>query len=357
MVALRPSFTAAVAFRSVAAAAGAAMQMSELSSTLPPLRDSLSGIFGSVSLTAWICLLLPQLIQNYKAQSAEGLSMAFLFVWLLGDITNLFGALWTGLAPTAVALATYFCFADLVLIGQCVYYNTLNARRASQHAHVHRRRRSSATAGPLLSRRRSSSIGLPGSHRRHSARRSESNLDPLRCIITGEDETPDTNPWVHNALSLVAVFAVGTVGYFASYRMGAWDTDPEDDGLSSSDPENVYARIGMVLGYFSAVCYLCARIPQIFKNYREKSCEGLALLFFLLSLTGNLTYGASLVSYSQDRDYLIKALPWLLGSLGTVVEDGIIFMQFRLYTPKRHVDKAVSNETIRSGTVGTYGAV
>lgn len=30
---------------------------------------------------------------NYKAKSADGLSMAFLVVWMLGDITNLFGKL------------------------------------------------------------------------------------------------------------------------------------------------------------------------------------------------------------------------------------------------------------------------
>lgn len=51
----------------------------------------------------------------------------------------------------------------------------------------------------------------------------------------------------------------------------------------------------------------------------------------MLSLTGNLTYGVSLVAYSQDRTYLLNALPWLLGSLGTIVEDIIIFFQFRLY--------------------------
>jgi solute carrier family 66 (lysosomal lysine-arginine transporter), member 1 len=34
---------------------------------------------------------LPQLVANYKAQSADGLSMAFLVVWLLGDATNLIG--------------------------------------------------------------------------------------------------------------------------------------------------------------------------------------------------------------------------------------------------------------------------
>ena len=35
---------------------------------------------------------LPQLVANYKAQSADGLSMAFLIVWLLGDVTNLIGS-------------------------------------------------------------------------------------------------------------------------------------------------------------------------------------------------------------------------------------------------------------------------
>lgn len=91
-----------------------------------------------------------------------------------------------------------------------------------------------------------------------------------------------------------------------------------------------------------------ARVPQIIKNYREKSCEGklprsscatesnanvtgLALLFFLLSLTGNATYGVSLVTYSQDKKYLLNAVPWLLGSVGTIFEDSIIFIQFHIY--------------------------
>jgi hypothetical protein len=34
---------------------------------------------------------MPQLIANYKAKSADGLSMGFLFIWLLGDVANLLG--------------------------------------------------------------------------------------------------------------------------------------------------------------------------------------------------------------------------------------------------------------------------
>jgi uncharacterized protein with PQ loop repeat len=252
----------------------------------PSFNEALSGVLGSISLTAWICLLLPQLIQNYKAKSAQGLSMAFLFVWLTGDVANLSGALIMNLAPTAIALAMYFCVADVVLISQCLYYNTLNARRAARHS---RRRHSSAltteTDGddafpadeePLLNRRRSSSIGLPGSHRRHSMslRHAESsNMDALTRIITGEDDTPDSNPWLHNTLSLLAVWVVGAAGWFVSYRMGAWDAAPD---LGDPEAQGVDSIIGMSLGYFSALCYLCARIPQIVKNWREKSCEGMS---------------------------------------------------------------------------------
>jgi hypothetical protein len=67
------------------------------------------------------------------------------------------------------------------------------------------------------------------------------------------------------------------------------------------------------------------------KNYRDKSCEGLALLFFILSLMGNATYGASILFHSVEKDYINTNLPWLIGSLGTMAEDAIIFIQFRVY--------------------------
>ncbi|KAH8662276.1 PQ loop repeat-domain-containing protein [Xylariales sp. PMI_506] len=286
-------------------------------------NEALSGIFGSISLTSWICLLIPQLITNYKAKSAEGLSMGFLAIWLFGDIANLSGALVTGIAPTATALAAYFCFSDLVLISQCLYYNTINARRTR---HRTESTATDATEDEPLLRRRRSSTGNGVSRRR------DSGLDPISRIVTGEAEESDGKVWLRNSLSLLAVYVVGTLGWFVSYQVGAWDGPEAPDAPSA---QSAVAIAGMVLGYLSAACYLCARVPQILKNYREKSCEGLALLFFLLSLTGNLTYGLSVFSYSQDADYLVKAIPWLLGSLGTMVEDCIIFYQFRIYSPHR----------------------
>lgn len=250
--------------------------------------------------------------------------MGFLFIWLLGDITNLAGmyalahhglpdqnqspksliappvlpgagararftakltdslcvtgALVTNLAPSAVAIGIYFCVADVILISQSLYYNAVNARRRNRERLASLQAQATEEE-PLLSRRRSSSGagGLPGSHRRHSVRRGSSSLDPLTRIVTGEDETPLRSPWLTNTLSLFAVYALGVAAWFVSREVlssdggGAQDPAGSEPEGAGKDPVVV---LGMALGYISALCYLCARIPQIIKNWREKSTEG-----------------------------------------------------------------------------------
>jgi hypothetical protein len=49
---------------------------------------------------------------------------------------------------------------------------------------------------------------------------------------------------------------------------------------------------------------------------------------------GNLTYGAGILFHSTEREYVLTNLPWLIGSLGTMVEDVVIFIQFRIYAVK-----------------------
>ncbi|KAF2737335.1 PQ-loop-domain-containing protein [Polyplosphaeria fusca] len=290
-------------------------------------HEALSGVFGSISLASWIFLLVPQLVENYKQGSAEGISLAFLIVWFIGDITNLVGAIWAGLVPTVIALAIYFCFADLVLISQCLYYNFVNARktrRRSTRSTLH-----DAAEEPLLGRR-DSNIGLPGSHRRRSSatsgrrRDSTTRNNSLPSIVEGE---PVHREWIKNALSIIGVCVVGAAGWAIAWKTGVWQPTPTDNDSGDTD----VALGAQILGYASAVCYLGARIPQIIKNQRDRSCEGLSLLFFMLSLLGNATYGAGILFHSVEREYFLINLPWLIGSLGTMVEDVTIFIQFRIF--------------------------
>jgi hypothetical protein len=192
------------------------------------------------------------LIENYKQGSADGISLVFLAVWFIGDITNLAGALWAGLVPTVIALAIYFCFADLILITQCLYYNVINSRKARK-ASTRSNQTTDSAEQPLLRRR--DSIGLPGSYRRRSSaasrrhRESINRTDSLASII--EEETGGKE-WVKNALSIIGVCAVGAAGWAIAWKTGVWKPTP----LGNEGGTTEVALGATILGYVSAVCYL-----------------------------------------------------------------------------------------------------
>lgn len=240
------------------------------------------GLHRRTGLADWVDLQLPQLIANYKAKSADGLSMAFLIVWLLGDTCNFIGksslrssflsclslmthmsgtgALFTKLAPSAIALATYFCFLDIVLISQTGYYKAKAARRrATAHNEALHGARSACEESPLLGQRRSS-IDLPGSPNRHDTHR-ESALEPIRKEVTSQDGTHGRRTWLNNLLALMAVYIVGFTGWLISYKAGAWHGDDgiPNNGPSVPDPsdaDELKAKLGLALGYASAFFYL-----------------------------------------------------------------------------------------------------
>lgn len=336
-------------------------------------REALSGIFGSISLACWIFLLVPQLLENYRNSSAEAISLAFIFVWFIGDIANLAGALWAGLVPVVVAIGVYFCIADGVLISQCLYYGILNKRRegkallstqpSSSSGEVRQPTQANDEEEPLLKRTRTNSITIPGSadnRRRSSAsvkrRRSSAIQDDQLAQIFEESDENGARLWFKNAMSVLAIGVVGAAGWAIAYESGAWKPTPT---ATDTDGEKM-AMGAQILGYFSAVAYLGARIPQIIKNAKDKSCEGklivqcpsysqltwnagLSLLFFILSLLGNLTYGAGILCHSTESAYVLKNLPWLIGSLGTMVEDVTIFAQFHMYRVR---DQSAPDEAV-----------
>lgn len=78
---------------------------------------------GLSSLLFWLVAQVPQFISNWRLQSAEALSPWFLFQWLAGDAFNFLGCLLTGdQLATQNLSASYFMFADFVIISQYVYY-------------------------------------------------------------------------------------------------------------------------------------------------------------------------------------------------------------------------------------------
>ncbi len=195
---------------------------------------------------------VPQLIENYQTGSADGISLAFLAVWFVGDLANLLGAVWAKLVPTVIALAIYFCIADTVLILQCLYYKRVHAlKQALEH---HDSSQPDDATQPLIDRRNSSDIGLPGSHRRASVvsnKHCDSALGAATLSTIPEDGGP-AREWLKNLLSVLVVCAVGALGWVVAWRAGLWMPISQD-----GDDDTTEGPIGaLILGYLSAVCYL-----------------------------------------------------------------------------------------------------
>ncbi|KAG2020204.1 hypothetical protein CC2G_005572 [Coprinopsis cinerea AmutBmut pab1-1] len=83
---------------------------------------TLSDLLGYASIACWLGAQFPQVLENYRRKSCEGLALPFLANWLLGDISNLVGCILTNQLPFQTYLATYFVAVDCTLVAQYFYY-------------------------------------------------------------------------------------------------------------------------------------------------------------------------------------------------------------------------------------------
>lgn len=316
---------------------------------------------SSISIACWVVVFSPQIIENFRRGSADGLSVIFLVVWLLGDFFNIVGAVLQGVLPTMVILALYYTLADIVLVGQVFYYRgfTLTDK-------VEKLEEGPQEEEPLLARR-DSGINSPvrprydESIRRRSLSllgRQLSNVDGTHLspaiplvdapkvsdapVIKNVRSTTTLRAVIFNSFSIVLVCTAGVLGWYIGQRSNH-SRHTEDD--SPSLPE--FNLIGQIFGYLCAAFYLGSRIPQLLLNFRRKSTEGVSLLFFLFACIGNLTYSMSIFAYSPicqhpghcqpDETtsiytrYILVNASWIAGSAGTLLLDLIIFWQFFLY--------------------------
>ena len=107
-------------------------------------------------------------------------------------------------------------------------------------------------------------------------------------------------------------------------------------------------HVGIILGWVSAVLCLNSRIPQIWKNYRRRAVDGLSWVMFFCAVMGNVTYALGVFLRDVPKA-LLAALPFLVGSVGTICLDGIILIQFWLYK-----GSSANTRTSSVGGDGTY---
>ncbi|KAI2642835.1 PQ loop repeat-domain-containing protein [Xylaria nigripes] len=317
--------------------------------------EAISGICGSISIAAWVVVFSPQITENFRRRSADGLSILFIIAWLLGDIFNILGAVLQGVLPTMIMLAIYYTIADIVLLAQCFYYKgfTLRDTAAPLSNHVD----NSAAPEPT------EASALLADHHEQRERRGSgwSHLSPAIPVIP-EPTTPPRTPtktqsflWSFVALSMVC--AAGVLGWYLSRGYSAGKPTAPTNEPPTLD------LWGQVFGWLCAVLYLGSRLPQLLLNFRRKSTEGISILFFLFACLGNLTYVLSIFAYDpichekqcqpgEARQiygrYVLVNASWLTGSLGTLLLDLGIFAQFFIYGQESS-DSEDDNESIADG--------
>ncbi|OCK82117.1 PQ-loop-domain-containing protein [Lepidopterella palustris CBS 459.81] len=359
--------------------------------------DAISGICGSISIACWIVVFSPQIIENFRRDSAEGLSVLFIAVWLAGDVFNILGAVLQGVLPTMIILAVYYTFADLVLLAQCFYYKGFTLKdeiKKPDNEEAPRARPDELS--PLLSTQADGNGHSNGTHNGHSTpprisdidrRHSHSSFRERLLSVDGTHlspvmplhpepsatELPQSSPApsqttlqavLFNLGAIALVCAAGVFGWWLSARSNHRDHNRHHDDAPDLDHEDTlhFSLWGQIFGYICALLYLGSRIPQLLLNYRRKSTEGISMLFFLFACIGNLTYVLSIFAYLPTcrmprrcgpgesgrlyARYIAVNLSWLLGSFGTLLLDGFVFVQYFLYRKDEEGEDEVEDEVV-----------
>ncbi|QRG37342.1 hypothetical protein FDK38_001715 [Candidozyma auris] len=314
----------------------------------PPIvidAQVISGITGSISIACWIIVFAPQIYENFRRKSSEGLSMMFIILWLAGDVFNVLGAVLQGVLPTMIILAIYYTLADIVLWVQCIIYG--DGKSSPDYVHL-------SPANPInedvLETVLSSDRAIQCS-----------DLDSARGEIDEFEISSKTSPIMSaffKMLMVILVFLAGLGGWYISYM--------NTSRKHKAPVDLVFDPLAQFFGWLCALFYLGSRIPQILLNYERKSCDGISFMFFLFACLGNLTYVISILAIDTSWNYIWVNLSWLAGSLGTLALDFTIFVQFFLYNEGVDDDESSSltnstntnsGEQLLSGRSEGYGTV
>ncbi|KAI9711737.1 MAG: hypothetical protein M1820_001881 [Bogoriella megaspora] len=320
-------------------------------SCIPTPLAFLSIALGTLSIVAWFFAQLPQIYKNYKYSSTSGLSIFFLVIWCLGDLSNLLGALFTDQATWQMIVAGYYCFVDMVLVGQWFWYEKFRhgkrtkiifwkganernnddrssdveeiidgleplSRVVSARSNGSKNKKADNSTPPMehisiLSSEkvwRTPDYGsfISGGEKVDQLASSSSSSTPKPRSIR-RDQNPDsplpfaapkTLLFISLLLSIASVHASPPRHFITpnpSIPFAASLSSPTQHP-SPSNPQAATLLAGKLLSWLSTLLYLGSRLPQLIKNARRRSTAGLSPALFLAAFFGNLFYSSSLLT-------------------------------------------------------------
>lgn len=310
---------------------------------------------------------MPQIYKNYQLQSASGLSIFFLGEWLLGDLTNLLGAILTRQAAWQVVVAGYYVFVDIGLVSQYFWYtHRKSLGRGGLLGHGSETDRPGDGSGEIL-------VGVSPSDGSSTESTDTEDRKPYTKAVDTPSKPRDIQGPPRDISSSFSK-EKDTLGSFnrTVKSQGTLSFGPSPRALllvsmlcvvlTNASPLNLRVKeepstisssevAGRVFSWCSTVLYLGSRLPQIYKNAVRRSTAGLSPTLFIAAFFGNLFYSTSLLtnplaweSYppyglhgwvgpegSDRTTWVVSAAPFWLGAAGVLALDATIGVQFLMF--------------------------
>lgn len=288
--------------------------------------------------------MFPQIILNYRKKSGEGASLTMMIAWVIGDICNITGALMQGLVASTIMIGAYYMFVDSTLLIQTVYYRIVYKAHLKIDGSNDQEGTSSTDTDPL--------INSNGNQQQQEQQYQDITTSNNDNDVNATDESNSheteaslaTSSWFMNGSSwwrrmpsiLSVVLSIASLGclfvVLGVLLLAPRTTGPDKDTSNGSNSPIPFSQLfAQAMGTSSAIIYIMSYVPQAVQNYQRKSCEGLSIWLFLLSLMGNTTYALAIIAVSLDPHYLAPYVPWLLGALVPCVIQVYILYQFHVY--------------------------
>ena len=218
--------------------------------------------------------------------------------------------------------AIYFVSIDTVLFGQFVYYTCI--------------RSSSPPADKV------EEVTVPyrtvDEHTSLLTVRSTVDSDAYNSVNVSNSGVVVRSLWVFMACGLGALASLALSPYGSSSSSPAALSSAPVGGrillAHTTRQSEILNIVGTILAWTSAALYLSSRLPQILKNYKRGSTDGLSLIMFFCAVMGNSFYSVSLILNTFGWHEYRTRLPYLIGSIGTLQFDFTVATQFWYYKGK-----------------------
>lgn len=285
------------------------------------------------------------MIKNYKLGAADSLSFSFLTVWLIGDVANFIGCIFTHQLPFQLYLSAYFILIDTILCLQWLYYVKFPDNRL--------RRWVTNDEAKLIKRRPSNNSST-----------TNNNNDEASSLLL-QDDNKKSYSSTTTSKKATTLFMIGLFSfYYSQFTINSSTLTTSTTLSSSSSPsdfnildvsnnnnnEDQAIWIGRFFAWLCTFLYLSSRLPQIVRNFQRQSVEGLSMALFFFAASGNFTYCLSIFTNPHaTRKSMLEAVPYLLGSAGTLCFDATIFGQWIAYRqrPSSEDDDTNNNVTLQ----------